>query len=49
LGTIFVVWDRLFATYRNNDPATQIETGLAGLTGDVPLRRALTLPLQRAA
>ena len=46
-GTIFVVWDRVFATYRASDSTRQIETGLAGLAGDVPLGRALMLPLQR--
>ena len=46
-GTIFAVWDRVFATYRASDSTRQIETGLAGLAGDVPLGRALMLPLQR--
>jgi sterol desaturase/sphingolipid hydroxylase (fatty acid hydroxylase superfamily) len=47
-GTIFSMWDRLFATYTDNDSATQIETGLPGLA-QVPLQHALVLPLQRLA
>jgi sterol desaturase/sphingolipid hydroxylase (fatty acid hydroxylase superfamily) len=47
-GTIFSAWDRLFATYTDNDSATQIETGLPGLA-QIPLRHALVLPLQRPA
>jgi sterol desaturase/sphingolipid hydroxylase (fatty acid hydroxylase superfamily) len=47
-GTIFSAWDRLFATYTDNDSATPIETGLPGLA-EVALQHALLLPLGRSA
>jgi hypothetical protein len=42
------VWDHLFGTYTESDPATIIETGLPGF--DAPsLPRVLALPIQRVA
>ena len=42
------MWDRVFGTYTPSDSETSVETGLAGLAGDVTLSRALVLPLQRS-
>jgi len=47
-GTIFAIWDRLLGTRADNDSATAIETGLAGL-GHLTLRRVFMLPLRRMA
>jgi sterol desaturase/sphingolipid hydroxylase (fatty acid hydroxylase superfamily) len=47
-GTILATWDRLFGTRADNDSATAIETGLAGLD-ELTLPRVFMLPLQRMA
>jgi sterol desaturase/sphingolipid hydroxylase (fatty acid hydroxylase superfamily) len=47
-GTVFSFWDRFFATYRHNDSATVVDTGLPGLER-VTLSAAILLPLRRPA
>jgi sterol desaturase/sphingolipid hydroxylase (fatty acid hydroxylase superfamily) len=45
-GTIFVLWDRLLATYRPNSSATRIVVGLPEVGEPLRLRAALLLPLR---
>lgn len=47
-GTIFAVWDRLFATYHHSSSDLQIETGLPDRPGDPSWRQAVLLPLRSA-
>lgn len=43
-GTIFAVWDRLLGTYHTSSSATDVETGLPGVTQPTGFVRALMLP-----
>jgi len=43
-GTIFSVWDRAFATYRESTSANRVATGLAQLRAELGLVAALGLP-----
>jgi sterol desaturase/sphingolipid hydroxylase (fatty acid hydroxylase superfamily) len=47
-GTVLATWDRLFGTRADNDSATAIETGLAGLD-ELTLPRVFMLPVRRMA
>jgi len=44
-GTIFALWDRLFATYHRSSSDLQIETGLPDRATDPSWSQALLLPL----
>jgi sterol desaturase/sphingolipid hydroxylase (fatty acid hydroxylase superfamily) len=43
-GTIFAIWDRLLATYRESTSARTVETGLPGATGAVTFVHAISMP-----
>jgi sterol desaturase/sphingolipid hydroxylase (fatty acid hydroxylase superfamily) len=45
-GTIFVLWDRVLATYRPNSSAMRIDVGLSEVRESLGLRAALLLPLR---
>jgi sterol desaturase/sphingolipid hydroxylase (fatty acid hydroxylase superfamily) len=44
-GTIFAIWDAVFATRAENDSATTIKTGLPGV-GVLSLREVLAMPVR---
>jgi sterol desaturase/sphingolipid hydroxylase (fatty acid hydroxylase superfamily) len=46
-GTVFSLWDRLFASYAANDSRAAIPVGLTDLEGDPGIRGALALPFRR--
>jgi sterol desaturase/sphingolipid hydroxylase (fatty acid hydroxylase superfamily) len=43
-GTIFVLWDRLFGTYRRNASSVRVQTGLPGIAQSPSLLEALAMP-----